>query len=200
MLKRFFDIVVSSAGLAMSAPLWLVIALAIWLEDRGPVLLAQERIGLNGRPFRALKFRSMTPASSALPPRQATENDPRITGVGRWLRTTAMDELPQLVNILRGDMSMVGPRPLLRAEIETRADADVVPLAAIPGFARRHAMRPGLTGLAQVFAPRDIARRDKFRLVVLYVDHASLCFDLYLVLLSLWVTLRGRWEVRTRKV
>jgi lipopolysaccharide/colanic/teichoic acid biosynthesis glycosyltransferase len=199
-LKRSFDIGVAAVGLLLSAPLWLAIAAAIRLDDGGPVLLGQQRIGRRGRPFRALKFRSMIPDASRMAPRQAAEDDPRVTRVGRILRATAMDELPQLINILRGDMSMVGPRPLLLAEIEQRGDGGVAPLSAVPGFTERHAMRPGLTGLAQIFAARDITRRHKFRLDVLYIRHASFCFDIYLVLLSLWVTLRGRWEVRAPKI
>src|SRR6185436_14599883 len=120
------------------------------------------------------------------PPRQAGEGDPRVTRVGRLLRATAMDELPQLLNIFRGDMSVVGPRPLMPGEIEVRGDGTLVPLSAIPGYTVRHSVRPGLTGLTQVFAPRDIARARKFKLDAIYVRHARVCFDLYLVLLSFW--------------
>jgi lipopolysaccharide/colanic/teichoic acid biosynthesis glycosyltransferase len=198
-LKRAFDIVVSGAGLVVSAPLWLVIAAAIKAEDSGPVLFVQHRVGLGGSSFRARKFRSMVPHASALPPVQAGKDDARITRVGRVLRATAMDELPQLLNIFRGDMSFVGPRPLLPGEIEVRGRGELVPLASIPGYAARHSVRPGLTGLSQVYAPRDTPRARKFRLDAIYVRNATFCLDVFLVAVSFWITFRGRWEVRTRK-
>jgi len=199
MLKRAFDVLLSGAGLLISAPLWLLIAAAIKVEDGGPVLFVQHRVGLGGAPFHALKFRSMVPHASSLPPHQAGENDPRITRVGRLLRATAMDELPQLYNIFRGDMSFVGPRPLMPGEIEVRGNGELVPLESIAGYAARHSVRPGLTGLSQVYAPRDTPRARKFRLDAIYVRNASFCLDLFLVAVSFWITFRGRWEVRVRK-
>lgn len=200
MVKRLFDLALSGAGLVLSAPLWVVIAAAILIEDGRPVLFAQDRVGRGGATFRAFKFRSMVPDAHRQPPRQAGADDPRITRVGRLLRATAMDELPQLLNIFRGDMSMVGPRPLMTGEIEIRGDGTLVPLSAIPGYGARHAVRPGLTGLTQVVASRDITRARKFRLDEIYVRHAGFCFDLYLVAVSFWITARGRWESRSRKV
>jgi lipopolysaccharide/colanic/teichoic acid biosynthesis glycosyltransferase len=199
-LKRAFDVLLSGTGLVISAPLWLAIAAAIKLEDGGPVLFPQDRVGLGGTTFRALKFRSMVPDASTRPPRQADEHDPRITRVGRVLRRTAMDELPQLVNIFRGDMSFVGPRPLMPREIEVRGEGELVLLETIPGYATRHSVRPGLTGLSQVYAARDTPRPRKFRLDAIYVRNASFCLDVYLVALSFWITFRGRWEVRARKL
>jgi len=200
MLKRGFDVLLSGAGLLVSAPLWMIIAAAIKLGDGGPVLFPQDRVGLGGATFRALKFRSMVPDASSLPPRQADEDDPRITPVGRWLRATAMDELPQLYNIFRGDMSFVGPRPLMPGEIEVRGAGELVRLETIPGYAARHSVRPGLTGLSQVYAPRDTPRIRKFRLDAIYVRNATFCLDVYLVVVSFWITFRGRWEVRARKL
>jgi lipopolysaccharide/colanic/teichoic acid biosynthesis glycosyltransferase len=200
-VKRLFDIVVSGLGLMVSAPLWLAIAAAIKLGDGGPVFFTQQRVGKNGRLFTALKFRSMVvDASTAAAPRQASEGDPRITRVGALLRATAMDELPQLWNIFTGDMSVVGPRPLAPGEIEVRGDGRALALEAIPGYDARHSVRPGLTGLTQVFAPRDIRRASKFRLDRLYVERASLWLDLRLVALSFWITFRGRWEDRGSKL
>jgi lipopolysaccharide/colanic/teichoic acid biosynthesis glycosyltransferase len=199
-LKRAFDLLLSGTGLVISAPLWLVIATAIKLEDGGPVLFPQDRVGLGGSTFRALKFRSMVPDASTRPPRQADEHDARITRVGRVLRATAMDELPQLVNIFRGDMSFVGPRPLMPGEIEVRGGGELVRLETIPGYAMRHSVRPGLTGLSQVYAPRDTPRPRKFRLDAIYVRNASFCLDVFLVAVSFWITFRGRWEVRARKL
>jgi lipopolysaccharide/colanic/teichoic acid biosynthesis glycosyltransferase len=201
MIKRLFDASLSAAGLVASAPLWCLIPIAIKIEDGGPVFFPQERVGLDGRVFLALKFRSMRPDAETLTgPVQATENDPRVTGVGRVLRATAMDELPQLVNILRGDMSFVGPRPLRPGEVDVRGDGQLVALEQIPGYRERHAVRPGLTGLTQVYAPRDISRTSKFRLDRLYMKRAGFWLDVRLILLSFWITGRGQWEARGRKV
>jgi lipopolysaccharide/colanic/teichoic acid biosynthesis glycosyltransferase len=201
MIKRTFDCALAGVGLLVSAPLWAIIAIAIKLGDGGPVLFRQERVGLGGRVFHALKFRSMVPdAESRTGPVQATENDPRITRAGRLLRATAMDELPQLWNIFAGDMSFVGPRPLRPGEVEVRGDGQLIRLDQIPGYAARHSVRPGLTGLTQVYAPRDISRTSKFRLDRVYLKRASFWLDLKLILLSFWITGRGEWEKRNRGV
>jgi lipopolysaccharide/colanic/teichoic acid biosynthesis glycosyltransferase len=198
LLKRGFDVALSGTGLMISAPVWLVIAAAIKLEDGGPVMFAQDRVGLGGATFRAFKFRSMVPHAATLPRiRQASPI--RDYHVGRVLRATAMDELPQLFNIFRGDMSFVGPRPLMPGEIEVRGNGDLVRLDSIPGYIERHSVRPGLTGLSQVYAPRDVPRVRKFRLDSIYVRNASFCLDVFLVAVSFWITFRGRWEVRVRK-
>jgi lipopolysaccharide/colanic/teichoic acid biosynthesis glycosyltransferase len=200
-IKRTFDCALAAAGLVASAPLWALIALAIKLEDRGPVLFRQGRVGRGGRVFDALKFRSMVPdAEAATGPVQAIENDPRITRVGRFLRSTAMDELPQLWNIFAGDMSFVGPRPLRPGEMEVRGDGQLVALDRIAGYAARHRVRPGLTGLTQVYASRDISRTSKFRLDQVYLKRASFWLDLKLILLSFWITGRGAWEKRDRRI
>jgi lipopolysaccharide/colanic/teichoic acid biosynthesis glycosyltransferase/VanZ family protein len=201
LLKRSFDVALSSLGLLLSSPLWAAISLAIWLEDRGPVLYAQDRVGLNGRTFRALKFRSMVEdAETASGPVQAVAHDPRVTRVGRVLRATAMDELPQLLNIFKGDMSFVGPRALRPNEREVNGGAASVVLAEIPGYAERHAVPPGLTGLAQVFLPGETPRRKKFRYDLLYIRRRSFALDLRLIGLSFWITCRGKWESREPKV
>lgn len=199
-MKRAFDILVSGMGLVVSTPVWAVIALLIKLDDGGPVFFTQPRVGRGGHQFTAYKFRSMVVNAAGFAAHQAAERDDRITPVGRVLRATAMDELPQLWNIFRGDMSFVGPRPLMPGEIELAGDGQLVPLEQIPGYVQRHAVRPGLTGLTQVFAPRDIPRTRKFRMDLLYVRRANLCLDLRLVVLSFWITARGRWEDRGRKV
>ena len=200
MAKRAFDVLLSAAGLVFSAPLWLLIAIAITLEDGGAVFFPQERVGRFGRTFSALKFRSMRPDAEAHTGAiQAAENDPRVTRVGRVLRATAMDELPQLWNILRGDMSFVGPRALRPGEIEADAGGLLVRLEEVPGFTHRIRVRPGLTGLAQVYARRDVPRRQKFRYDKVYVDNRSWMLDLRLILLSFWISFRGTWESRGRK-
>ena len=199
-LKRAFDIALSGVGLIASAPLWALFALAIRLEDGGPVFYLQERSGLGGSRFNALKFRSMIRnAEATVGAIQASQNDPRVTRVGRFLRATAMDELPQLWHIFRGDMSFVGPRALRPGEIEVVGEGKVEMLEDVPGFIERSSVRPGLTGIAQIYAPRDIPRRLKFRYDLVYVRRRSFWLDVRLVLLSFWITLRGTWEVRGRK-
>ncbi len=201
MLKRGFDMLVAGTGLVVFAPLAVVIAAAIKLEDGGPVMFSQDRVGRGGVVFRALKFRSMiADAERATGPVQATAADPRITRVGRVLRATAFDELPQLWNILRGDMSIVGPRPLRPGEADTTGDGTLLRLSDIPGYEARHRVRPGLTGLAQVYAPRDLRRTGKFRYDLLYQRRAGFCLDIRLIAQSFWITLRGRWEDRDGKV
>jgi lipopolysaccharide/colanic/teichoic acid biosynthesis glycosyltransferase len=199
-LKRVFDASLAAAGLVLSSPLWIVFAAAIKAEDGGPVFYRQRRVGIGGETFDALKFRSMRPdAESATGAIQAAEGDPRVTRIGRFLRATAMDELPQLVNILRGDMSFVGPRALRPGEIETGSDGRLERLEDVPGFEHRIRVRPGLTGLAQVYARRDVPRRQKFKYDRLYVERRSWSLDVRLILLSFWISVLGTWEVRGRK-
>jgi len=177
-----------------------VCALAIKLEDGGPVFHSQERWGTGKKPITVHKFRTMVPESeSGSASVQARPGDPRITRAGRFLRATSLDELPQLLNIWRGEMSWVGPRALPINEIQLD-EHDSLPDEAIPGFDTRCQVRPGLTGIAQIYARRDIPRRQKFRYDLLYIRRQSLTLDLELILLSLWVTLRGKWEHRGRKV
>ena len=199
--KRALDVTLSGVGLVASAPLWAVIALMIKLEDGGPVFYGQQRSGLNGVPFEVRKFRSMIPDAEAnVGAVQATANDPRITRIGRLLRATAMDELPQLWNIFRGDMSFTGPRALRPGEIEVCGRGVVEKLEDVPGFAERSSVRPGLTGIAQIYAPRDITRRWKFRYDLLYVRRQSFWLDVRLIMLSFWITFRGTWEARGSKL
>jgi lipopolysaccharide/colanic/teichoic acid biosynthesis glycosyltransferase len=198
-MKRAFDIALSAVGLVAAAPIWALVALAVKWQDGGDVMFRQERVGLNGRVFEALKFRSMIPDAEALTGAvQAAEHDPRVTPVGRVLRATAMDELPQLWNILRGDMSFVGPRPLRPGEADIADNGITIPLCDIPGYDMRHRVRPGLTGLAQVYAPRDLRRAGKFRLDRLYLKRAGFFLDLKLLTLSFLITARGAWERRDR--
>jgi lipopolysaccharide/colanic/teichoic acid biosynthesis glycosyltransferase len=198
--KRLIDVLLAGTGILVSAPLWALIAAAIKLDANGPVFYGQERVGEGGRIFRVLKFRSMIDdAEKGVGPKAAVEHDPRITRVGRVLRATAMDELPQLWNIFRGDMSFVGPRALRPEEIDVDTAGRSVPLQAIPGFAARSAVPPGLTGIAQIYARRDVSRRQKFRFDRLYVRRQSMLLDLRLIALSFWITARGTWEAREKK-
>ena len=193
--KRALDVALSGFGLIASAPVWALLAAAIKLEDRGPIFYSQPRVGEGGRTFEAFKFRSMIPnAEAGIGAVQATTRDPRVTRIGRVMRATAMDELPQLWNIFRGDMSFVGPRALRPGEIEVDGNGALVPMESIPGYAERHSVRPGLTGIAQIFAARDIPRRHKFRYDRLYLDRQSFWLDARLIALSFWISFRGKWE------
>ena len=198
--KRVLDLLLSVFGLAFSSPLWFLVALAIKLEDGGPVFYGQERVGRGGGRFWSWKFRSMvTDSDERFGPLQAKDGDPRVTRIGRLMRATALDELPQLWNILKGDMSFVGPRALLPEEIEVIGSGEAVSLEKIPGYEERHRVRPGLAGIAQVYAPRDLPRRHKFKYDILYIRKQSLWLDLRLIALSFWITVRGRWESRQKK-
>ncbi len=199
--KRLLDVTLAGLGLCLSAPLWAVLAALIKLEDGGPVFYSQPRAGEGGRVFRVWKFRSMIPdAEKHVGAVQATQNDPRVTRIGRLMRATAMDELPQLWSIFAGDMSFVGPRALRPGEIEVLGSGVLEALEDVPGYAERCRVRPGLTGIAQIHAPRDITRRHKFRYDRLYVARQSFWLDVRLIALSFWITFRGKWEDRSKKV
>ena len=199
LLKRPFDILLSGLMLTVTGPFWAIIAAAIKVEDGGPVFYRQERWGRGQSRFQVLKFRTMVPDADAPGAvRQATANDHRITRVGRLLRATGLDELPQILNIFRGDMSFVGPRAL---SVEEQTE-DGVPLRyeEVPGFSTRLLVRPGLTGIATIYLPKDAPARRKFRADSLYIRRLSFWLDLRLVALSFWISLRGKWETRDRKV
>jgi lipopolysaccharide/colanic/teichoic acid biosynthesis glycosyltransferase len=200
-LKRPFDAGLAGLGLLLSAPLWGAVALAIKLEDGGPVFFRQERWGQGKRPIRVYKFRTMIPnANPGGVTIQATEDDPRITRVGRMLRATALDEIPQLLNIWKGEMSFVGPRALPMNEHQVREAGEELPDEQIPGFEERLQVRPGLTGIAQIWAPRDIPRRHKFKYDLLYLKKRRFWLDMKLIALSFWITFRARWEARGEKL
>jgi lipopolysaccharide/colanic/teichoic acid biosynthesis glycosyltransferase len=167
--KRGFDLLVAVAAAVVTAPLMLVIALAIRLEDRGPAMLRQSRVGLDGEDFDLLKFRTMVPDAHRLGTGWLiAEQDPRITRVGRVLRKWSLDELPQVFNVLRGDMSIVGPRPTLRYQVDQYT----------PHQRRRLAVRPGITGWAQIRGRNTLGWPQRIELDVWYVDHRSLRLDL----------------------
>jgi lipopolysaccharide/colanic/teichoic acid biosynthesis glycosyltransferase len=198
-LKRPFDVVLAAAMLVVSSPAWAAIALAIKLEDGGPVFYRQERWGRDQTRFQVLKFRSMVAHSDReFGVRQAARNDQRVTHVGRLLRATGLDELPQLLNILHGDMSFVGPRAL--STNERNQDGTPMRYEGTPGFSTRLLVRPGLTGLATIYLPKDASSGLKFRTDLLYVRRLSFWLDVRLVMLSFWISFRGRWETRSKKV
>ena len=192
--KRLLDVALSGLGLLASLPVYLLLATAIVAEDGGPVFYAQERVGRGGGTFTGLKFRSMRPLADGQAEHQAAEREAdRITRMGRLMRATALDELPQLWNIFRGDMSFVGPRALMPREAEPDGDGRPVPLEDLPGYPERHSVRPGLTGMAQVHLRRDATRLQKFRYDLLYVRTRTLGLDLSLIARSVWISLRGAW-------
>jgi lipopolysaccharide/colanic/teichoic acid biosynthesis glycosyltransferase len=198
-LKRFLDVALASIGLAVSAPLWLLIGVAVKLEDGGPVFFRQMRWGRDKQPFEVYKFRSMVvDADARFGAGQAAHDDRRVTRVGRVLRATSLDELPQLLNIWLGSMSWVGPRALPMNEKQVN-ELRVIPDEAIRGFDLRCSVRPGLTGIAQVFAPRDIARTNKFRYDCFYIKRQSLWLDVKLIAVSCAISARARWETRGEK-
>ena len=196
--KRPFDLAV--LGVAHLFPLllpvwvllWTFIPLAVWLEDRGSIFFRQRRVGKNGREFTFLKFRTMAPGSEVAGLVTA-EDDPRVTRVGRLLRRTALDELPQVINILRGDMSFVGPRAL-----PTDMHEDAVKQE--PRFIERLSIPPGLTGVAQLYLPRHCSPRRRLGYDLLYKCKANLWLDVRLMLRAVWNTLTGSWGMGRRRV
>ena len=168
-MKRLIDIAVALVALLVLAPLLLLVAVAIALESGRPVLFQQTRLGLNGRAFNMLKFRSMRQDAAATGPYFTAANDTRITRVGRLIRRTSMDELPQLINVLRGDMSLVGPRPDVPAQRSLYSDAD---------WAQRCSVRPGITGLAQALLRSEATEAQRLALDLSYTRQASIWFDL----------------------
>jgi lipopolysaccharide/colanic/teichoic acid biosynthesis glycosyltransferase len=175
-MKRLLDVVLSSAGLIVLSPVLLALALAIRLGMGAPILFRQVRPGLHGRPFTLYKFRSLRED-----PGGSRTDEERLTRLGSLLRRTSLDELPELWNVLRGDMSLVGPRPLLM---------EYLPLYT-PEQARRHDVRPGITGWAQINGRNAISWEEKFRLDVWYVEHRSLWLDLRILVLTLGRVVAG---------
>jgi exopolysaccharide biosynthesis polyprenyl glycosylphosphotransferase len=184
--RRIFDVALAGVGLAVTLPLWPLIALAVKVGSPGPVWYIQDRVGLHGRSFRLLKFRTMrADAEAKTGPVLATLDDRRITAVGRFLRATRCDELPQLVNVVVGDMSIVGPRPERPHFVRQF-------LKSVPAYAKRYSVRPGITGLAQVRGSYDISARNKVRYDLVYLENRSLLLDLKILAMTVGVVLSGR--------
>jgi exopolysaccharide biosynthesis polyprenyl glycosylphosphotransferase len=190
-LKRLVDFALATVLLIALSPLLLLIWIAIRLSGPGPVLYRQERIGLHNRPFNVVKFRSMIHgAEDDSGPVWAAERDPRVTGVGRWLRRWRLDELPQLFNVIKGDMSLVGPRPERSVFVNEF-------LAVVPMYNQRHGLRPGMTGWGQIhydYAASREQTRDKLEYDLFYVKNASFLLDLAILLRTTrtLVAARGR--------
>jgi len=180
--KRSIDVVLSCAALVLLAPVFAAVAIAVKLTSAGPVFYRQARHCYNRQRFSIFKFRTMYHTGANIPFRQATRNDPRITPVGAWLRRTNLDELPQLINVLTGDMSIVGPRPHPVAHDEDFEQR-------IASYARRHNIKPGITGWAQVNGLRgetdtDEKMRARIEHDLTYVDHWSMLLDLKIIILT----------------
>jgi lipopolysaccharide/colanic/teichoic acid biosynthesis glycosyltransferase len=177
-IKRVVDIVGASVGIILFAPVMLTVALLVLLTMGRPVLFRQLRPGLHGKPFVLYKFRTMrdacTPSGEPLP------DELRLTQFGKWLRSTSLDELPELFNVLKGEMSLVGPRPLLMEYLPRYS----------PEQARRHEVKPGITGWAQVNGRNALTWEEKFRMDVWYVDHWNLWLDMKILLLTIWKVLK----------
>jgi len=200
-LKRPLDVILSAMMIILSSPFSLLIAIAIKLEDSGPIFYRQERWGRGGTRFKTHKFRTMIPRSDdVFGIKQAVENDPRVTLVGRFLRATGLDELPQIFNIFKGEMSFVGPRALAVGEILFDEKGKKVDYKELPAFWKRLSVRPGLTGITTIYKPKDTPPKKKFRYDLLYIRKQSFWLDLRLIVMSFWVSFRGKWETRGKKV
>jgi len=186
-LKRSFDLVLASLGLILTAPIMAVIALAVKLDSRGPVFYHQERVGMDGKPFHVIKFRTMiAEAEKETGPVWAKENDPRVTRVGRFLRRSSLDELPQLLNVIKGEMSLVGPRPERSYFVEKFKDQ-------IPKYLDRHRVKTGMTGWAQVNGLRgNVPIEERTKYDIYYIENWSLWFDIKILLKTIIAVLTGK--------
>jgi len=176
-IKRLFDIISSAAGLIVISPLLVVLVVLVRLKLGSPILFRQQRPGLSGKTFVIYKFRTMTDqrdASGHLLP-----DEQRLPAFGRFLRSTSFDELPELLNVLKGDMSIVGPRPLMMKYLERYSPEQV----------RRHEVKPGITGWAQINGRNAISWEDKFKLDVWYVDNWTFWLDMKIILKSAWMVI-----------
>ncbi|TXC65462.1 sugar transferase [Piscinibacter aquaticus] len=174
-MKRLLDLVMSLVAVVLALPLLVAVALGVRLQDGGPSLFGQRRVGLGGREFRMWKFRSMVVDADRLGGYSTAERDPRITPLGRWIRRTSVDELPQVFNVLTGDMSIVGPRPDVPAQRSLYTDEE---------WQLRHSVRPGITGLAQATLRSEATPEQRKALDLEYARSASLALDLRIILLT----------------
>lgn len=176
--KRILDVIMSSAGLMMLSPILLLIAIIIRIRLGSPIFFKQQRPGWHGKPFTIYKFRTLINKTDA--DGKFLPDSERMTKLGRFLRAASLDEFPELLNVLKGDMSLVGPRPLLMKYLEFYT----------PEQARRHEVRPGITGWAQIMGRNAITWEDKFALDLWYVEHSTIWLDVKIILLTVWKVLR----------
>jgi lipopolysaccharide/colanic/teichoic acid biosynthesis glycosyltransferase len=181
-MPRAFDIVAAALALVVLAPLLLIAAAAIKLGSRGPALYRQRRVGRDGHEFEMLKLRTMVEGSDPVGiGTVVTQDDPRVTAAGRVLRRTSLDEIPNLVNVLRGEMAIVGPRPTIPTQVE----------GYTPRQHRRHEVRPGITGWAQVRGRAGIPWEERIELDLWYVEHRSARLDLRILMRTVWLLISG---------
>lgn len=178
MTKRFFDYLLTIVGIVIISPLIVLTTILVWIKIGTPVLFTQRRPGLHGKAFCMYKFRTMTNENDKAG--NLLSDSERLVPFGRFLRSTSLDELPELFNVLKGDMSLVGPRPLLMEYLDRYS----------PVQARRHEVRPGITGWAQVNGRNALSWEKKFELDVWYVDNRSLILDVKILFLTLWKTIK----------
>jgi len=181
LFKRIFDFSTSLVGSILVSPLWVIISIGIRLNDSGPVLFKQTRIGLNGNPFNIYKFRTMKVDSDQYAHCPTDSNDPRVTKIGRWLRKLSLDEIPQLINVLRGEMSLVGPRPEMAFIVDSYEDYEQKRLSVIPG----------ITGLWQVSPARNAEIHDNPEYDLLYIEHRDLSLDILILILTILFVFRS---------
>jgi lipopolysaccharide/colanic/teichoic acid biosynthesis glycosyltransferase len=182
-MTRTFDILIASVALVILSPVILAAAIAIKLGSRGPVFYRQRRVGRDDREFEMLKLRTMEQGSDPVGVGTiVTRDDPRVTAAGRFLRRTSLDEVPNLVNVLRGEMAIVGPRPTIPAQVDDYT----------PRQRRRHEVLPGITGWAQVQGRAGIPWEERIELDVWYVDHRSLRLDLRILLKTVWLVISAQ--------
>lgn len=182
--KRIIDFILSFTGFILTLPIVLLFVLLIKVESKGPAFFYQERVGLNGRYFNVIKLRSMYIDAEKNGAQWAEKNDPRVTNVGRFIRKTRIDELPQLLNVLMGDMSLIGPRPerpIFTAQFNEK----------IPGFVNRLQVKPGITGWAQIHGGYDISPKEKFHLDCYYINNMSIILDVKILLKTIKVCITG---------
>ncbi|WP_405083274.1 sugar transferase [Paenibacillus chitinolyticus] len=182
--KRSMDILLSALGILLTLPLMIIVGIVIKLESKGPIFYTQERVGRFGRRFNIIKFRSMVTDAEKDGAQWAQKNDSRITKVGKFIRKTRLDEIPQFFNVLKGEMSLIGPRPerpLFTEKFEQE----------IPGFARRLDVKPGLTGWAQVNGGYEITPKEKLDLDLIYIEKSSMLLDIRILLMTIKVVFTG---------
>lgn len=184
MFKSFCDFLVALIGLVVTSPIIMLFSILIKLESKGPVFYKQERVGINGKLFYVFKLRSMFINAEANGAQWASKNDPRVTRVGAFIRKTRIDELPQLLNILKGEMSLIGPRPE-RPMFTEKFNNE------IPGFTKRLAVKPGLTGWAQVNGGYDITAKQKLELDLFYIGGICLRLDTHILFKTIRVVITG---------
>lgn len=182
-VKRFFDIILSLLGLIILSPILLITAIAIKIESKGPVIFKQERIGKNGKVFKIYKFRSMVVGAEKMGTGvYSKKGDSRVTKVGKFIRMTSIDELPQLVNIIKGEMSIIGPRPVLTYHPWKYEEYTEEQL-------KRFEVRPGITGWAQIHGRKDVEWNNRIKMDVYYVENISLKLDLKIFLKTIYEVL-----------